>query len=395
MNPAPTQTTDSWEEAVTKYVKSLDPDKQREFQVPATVEACLQGTIDVIVQVNAGIASPIWGPLRMAFTPHKIACQHISALERLAFIVDKIAQSVQRYQDLAALFASHAGVREAVGRLYCELLRLRTCMVKYQTRRLRYVMNAFGKQFASISESVDYRAAEIDRAAQTTHFLEANFLLQEKDRLPSQIMDIVLQYVNDGASVFDTPGLAKRLAGPLVDVRRTITGYEVAALHQSFYQYLSKGSLWTKSDILLQPLRTRKLSRGIAAVWYFTEFPESQQHLDQLRSASSAPIGFYKYESHFPFHYSLLQALKCTEFCSDELCKEDLMVQQLTEFLTSGKCLRWFKLVTMIHFAGNFSKILDNVLGAVAKLSDILSNGSCGSPALAAFNEHRVAFFKN
>ncbi|GFF92114.1 hypothetical protein IFM47457_09073 [Aspergillus lentulus] len=106
-------------------------------------------------------------------------------------------------------------------------------------------------------------------------------------------MDIVLQYVNDGASVFDTPGLAKRLAGPLVDVRRTITGYEVAALHQSFYQYLSKGSLWTKSDILLQPLRTRKLSRGIAAVWYFTEFPESQQHLDQLRSASSAPIGFY------------------------------------------------------------------------------------------------------
>lgn len=112
-------------------------------------------------------------------------------------------------------------------------------------------------------------------------------------------------------------------------------------------------------------------------------------------SASSAPIGFYKYESHFPFHYSLLQALKCTEFCSDELCKEDLMVQQLTEFLTSGKCLRWFKLVTMIHFAGNFSKILDNVLGAVAKLSDILSNGSCGSPALAAFNEHRVAFFKN
>jgi hypothetical protein len=94
-------------------------------------------------------------------------------LERLAFIVDKIAQSVQRYQDLAALFASHAAVREAVGRLYCELLRLCTCMVKYQTRRLRYIMNPFGKEFASISESVDYRAAEIDRAAQAAHFLEA------------------------------------------------------------------------------------------------------------------------------------------------------------------------------------------------------------------------------
>ncbi|EAW17002.1 ATP-binding protein [Aspergillus fischeri NRRL 181] len=742
MNPAPAQTTDSWEEAVAKYVKSLDPDKQREFQAPATVEACLQvlstngtrkrsftriaeflgpvidslkrleGTLDVIVQVNAGIASPIWGPLRMAIT---IACQHVSALERLAFIVDKIAQSVQRYQDLAALFASHAGVREAVGRLYCELLRLCTCMVKYQTRRLRYILNPFGKEFASISESVDNRAAEIDRAAQAAHFLEAkevrerlaqetrveddlqrylsqytdescdwvlqsdqfqkwlssprnerlqivgrpgsgkstlaaflakslsqygrvlyffcdrknpeknesvcilrtllaqllqyepsmadqmlstyqqsgravldllsmaselyqhaithlkgekcyfilidddtdywrqslipnddsasraqggvsrtqgsnkraqykflftgnredstaschllhldsryiqdqvhsyvqrrikeipsivntdleeqvanriskqadglwlyarllmddiarapsrkvvteclsslplglselydriiqenngrlfdyerrfalwfyvwldisdilpSSLLQEEDRLPLQIMEIVFQYVNDGEPVFDTPALAKRLAGSLVDVRRTITGYEVVAVHQSFYQYLSKGSLWTKSDILLQPLRTKKLLRGIVAVWYFTECPESQQHLDELRSASSAPISFYKFESHFSFHYALLQALKCTGLCSDELSKEDMMIQQLTEFLTSGKCLRWFEIATIINFAGNFSKLLDNVLGALTKLSNKLSKDGCNSPALAAFNEHRVAFFK-
>jgi hypothetical protein len=208
-------------------------------------------------------------------------------------------------------------------------------------------------------------------------------------------MGIVFQYVNDGEPVFDTPGLAKRLAGPLVDVRRTITGYEVAAVHQSFYQYLSKGSLWTKSDILLQPLRTRKLSRGIAAVWYFTECPESQQHLDELRSASSAPISFYKFESHFPFHYALLKALECTGFCFDELSKEDMMVQQLTEFLTSGKCLRWFEIVTMINFAGNFSELLDNVLGAVEKLSVTLSKDGCDSPVLAAFNEHRVAFFKN
>lgn len=98
MKEVPAHTPDTWEEAVAKYVKSLDPDKQREFQAPATVEACLQvlsingtrkrgftriakflepvidplkrleGTLDVIVQVNCGIASPIWGPLRMAIT---------------------------------------------------------------------------------------------------------------------------------------------------------------------------------------------------------------------------------------------------------------------------------------------------------------------------------------
>ncbi|RHZ55535.1 uncharacterized protein CDV56_101100 [Aspergillus thermomutatus] len=730
MIQVPAQASDSWEEAVVKYVKSLDPDKQREFQAPATVEACLQilstngtrkrgftriaeflgpvidplnrleGTLDVIVQVNAGIASPIW------------------ALERLAFIVDKIAQSVQRYQDLAALFASHAGVREAVGRLYCEILRLCTCMIKYQTRRLRYILNPFGKEFASISESVDYRAAEIDRAAQAAHFQEAKevrekwardmreqnlhrircwlcpstveddlqrllshysdgscdwvlqsdqfqkwllpsgnetleivgrpgsgkstlaallvkhlsqygqvlyffcdrnnpekresvcimrtllaqllqhepsmadqmlstyqrsgravldsvemtadlfqqtlthlegtkryfividgdyedlsilywrhflipkldsasraqgrvdcgqgsseraqyksltkfgfmykggfrgspiantslgeqvanrisrqadglwlyaqllmddierapsrkavtaclsslpqglsevydrivqentgrlsdyerrfaqwfyvwldisdilpgFLLQEEDRLPLQIMDIVFQYVNDGEPVFDTPGLAKRLAGPLVDVRQTITGYEVAAVHQTFYRYLSTTSFGTDSHVSPQPLRTRKLSRGIAAVWYFTECAESKQHLDELRSASSAPISFYRFESHFPFHYALLQALKSTHFCSDERAyntepsEEDMMVQQLTEFLTSGKCLRWFEISTMINFSGNFSALLNNVLGVLAELSDDPSRNRSNSPALAAFNEQRVAFFKN
>lgn len=96
MNPDKLQSTDSWEEAVANYVKSLEPDKRRDFQAPTTVEECLQvlstfntrkstrvfeflrpvidplkrleGTIDVVVQVNSGIASPIWGPLRMAIT---------------------------------------------------------------------------------------------------------------------------------------------------------------------------------------------------------------------------------------------------------------------------------------------------------------------------------------
>lgn len=52
-------------------------------------------------------------------------------------------------------------------------------MIKYQTRRLRYILNPFGKEFASISESVDYRAAEIDRAAQAAHFQEAKEVREE------------------------------------------------------------------------------------------------------------------------------------------------------------------------------------------------------------------------
>jgi hypothetical protein len=58
----------------------------------------------------------------------------------------------------------------------------------------------------------------------------------------------------------------------------------------------------------------------------------------------------------------------------------------------SGKCLRWFEIATMINFSGNFIQLLDNVLGALAELCDKLSKDSCESPALAAFNEHRLVF---
>ncbi|KAF7122048.1 hypothetical protein CNMCM5793_000003 [Aspergillus hiratsukae] len=611
----------------------------------------LEGTLDVIVQVNAGIASPIWGPLRMAIT---IACQHLSALERLAFIVDKIAQSVQRYQDLAALFASHAGVREAVGRLYSEIDRAaqaahfqeakevreklaqemrveddlqrhlsqysdgscdwvlqadqfqkwlsspgnetleivghpgsgkstlaaflvkhlsqyervlyffcdrkipeRVCILRtllaqvlqhepnmadqmldddpskgakcyfiiidgdyadywrhsftlnddsarraqgrvsrgqgsnerthlkflftrcaetgatshvlsldssyiqdhirsYVHRRIQEIPSIAGTSLGeqvtnTISKQADglwlyarLMMDDIERAPSRKAITEClsslpqglsevydriiqenngrlsdyerrfaqwfylwldisdifpGFLLQEEDHLPIQIMDIVFQYVNGGEPVFDTPGLAKRLGDRLVDLRQTTTGYEVAAVHQSFYPYLSRA--------LLRPLWSKKLSRGIAAVWYFTECPESKQHLDDLRSASSAPINFYRFESHFPFHYALLQAFACSRFCSDESSsnaerrsEEGMMAQLLIEFISPGKCLRWFEISTIINYSENFSELLHNVLYVLEALEDDHFRHQNfeyhrNSAALAALNEQRVPFFKS
>ncbi|KAJ5379867.1 uncharacterized protein N7496_002295 [Penicillium cataractarum] len=192
--------TDLWEHALALYVKDLDPLKQQQFQAPTTVEECLEGivlngqkrrsftrileflrplvdplkrfegAIDVVVQVNAGIASPIWGPLRVAIT---IASQHLATLETLVIIVDKIAHSVQRYENLKTLFAEHDGVRDAIGRLYCELLRLCACVSKYETSRIRYISNPFGKEFDAVSTAIDQRALNVDRAAQAAHFQES------------------------------------------------------------------------------------------------------------------------------------------------------------------------------------------------------------------------------
>lgn len=71
------------------------------------------------------------------------------------------------------------------------------------------------------------------------------------------------------------------------------------------------------------------------------------------------------------------------------------MIQQLTDFLTAGNCLHWFEIATIINFAGNFSKLSHKVLDALTNLSDKLSKDSYDSPALATFDERRVAFFEN
>jgi hypothetical protein len=90
--------TDAWQQAVKDYANALSPAQQLAFKAPATVDQCLQvladnrnrkkaftrileffrplidplkrfeGAIDVVVQTSSGIASPIWGPLRLAIT---------------------------------------------------------------------------------------------------------------------------------------------------------------------------------------------------------------------------------------------------------------------------------------------------------------------------------------
>lgn len=64
-------------------------------------------------------------------------------------------------------------MRDAIGRLYCELLRLCACISKYESSRIRYILNPLGKEFGTVATAIDQRALEIDRAAQAAHFQES------------------------------------------------------------------------------------------------------------------------------------------------------------------------------------------------------------------------------
>lgn len=88
----------TWQDAVQSFLSSLGPSERAAFQVPTSPDDCMavllatqrrkskltrllelmkpaieplkrfESAVDVIVQVNAGIASPIWGPLRIVIT---------------------------------------------------------------------------------------------------------------------------------------------------------------------------------------------------------------------------------------------------------------------------------------------------------------------------------------
>lgn len=110
--------------------------------------------------------------------------------------MDKIAHFVQRYENLKTLFAEHDGVRDAIGRLYCELLRLCTCISKYETSRIRYIVDPFGKEFDAVSTAIDQRALHVDRAAQAAHFQESKvareILLAETQGVITQVLWMIL-----------------------------------------------------------------------------------------------------------------------------------------------------------------------------------------------------------
>ncbi|OTA68753.1 hypothetical protein K449DRAFT_387073 [Hypoxylon sp. EC38] len=139
----------AWKDAVQSFLSSLGPSERAAFQAPATPDDCMavllatqrrktrlarildlmrpaidplkrfESAIDVIVQVNAGIASPIWGPLRIVIT---LSADYFRTLESIAMIIHRIISSLQRFSKYEELFEKNSLVQNAIGALYCDYL---------------------------------------------------------------------------------------------------------------------------------------------------------------------------------------------------------------------------------------------------------------------------------
>ena len=130
--------SEAWQSAIQRYMTSLTAAQKASFKVPENAETCLdmisqaqgrkkgftrlmellkplidplkrfEAAIDVIMQTHGAIASPIWGPLRMAIT---MASDHFKTLESLAMILYRVVGSLERFTNYETLFKTNPAVQ--------------------------------------------------------------------------------------------------------------------------------------------------------------------------------------------------------------------------------------------------------------------------------------------
>ncbi|KAH8817304.1 hypothetical protein F5884DRAFT_853725 [Xylogone sp. PMI_703] len=194
------QVSDAWQLAVETHLSSLSALQRAAFVAPATADDCMnliakslrvrgfsrvlsrmrplidplrrfESVIDVLVQTNGGLCSPIWGPLKFAMM---VASDHIETIEKLAKVLQRIVASLGRYSNYETLFKNDLNTQRAIGALYSDLIDLCTRVVKFYSRpTLTSVFTSFDKEFQQVSDNITHHSTEIDWAANAANIEEA------------------------------------------------------------------------------------------------------------------------------------------------------------------------------------------------------------------------------
>lgn len=282
-------------------------------------------------------------------------------------------------------------------------------------RRLASLPHGLSDLYTQVLQSCEARMTDDHRefAKYLFIWLDVNdympeFLSDKFDRLPYNMLQLIFRFVNGGRDVFNAAALARELGTPLIEVHQIDSTYELDFVHRSAYQYLIKCSQSLRDELLglssklpelpliIKPLRFKQLYRGVTAIWYFTECSNSAQQLAGLRDPSNLGefFGSNCIGSYFEMAYGLWNAFKNTHLPEDlsqgERIEADFLCSQLTDFLKSGKVLRWFEMSTIINYSGNYTQLLDNVIEALAVSQ---STRGFSSAAFRSFRDQSQSFF--
>ena len=221
----------------------------------------------------------------------------------------------------------------------------------------------------------------------------ADFVQVGRSSLDRQILDLVIQAENGGEEVFDSIDLARKLCSPLIELHGDKDEeIQIEFVHHTTAQFVRMCGKERTFEIprILKPQRLKALYRSNTSVWFYEESPKSNLILQGLRSTPC----MRDTAEYFEMTYGLWNAFFLQELPpsldADEIIAASRLCDKLTEFLLSGRCLKWIEMAIIINYAFGSVKLYDN---AVEALDAAYAGISSPLPSFRRFSIARTQFF--
>lgn len=223
----------------------------------------------------------------------------------------------------------------------------------------------------------------------------ADFVHVGRTSLTREVLDIVFQAENGGEEVFDSIDLARQLCSPLIELRGVDDGegeVEVEFVHQTTAQFVRMCGEERMFNIprILKPQRLKALYRGNTSAWYFAASPKAELILREERIKPSMDDT----AEYFEMAYGLWNAFFLRELPQslddEELAEASRLCGNMTDFLLSGRCLKWIETAIIINYAFGFPNLYWNAEDALDAAWDGISSPL---PFFRTFSIARKQFF--
>lgn len=254
------------------------------------------------------------------------------------------------------------------------------------------IVQLYQQIFLTMEKS--YSPLELKLSQQVFLWIDmADFVRVGRGSLDRELLGLIFQAENDGEEVFDSIDLARQLCSPLIELCGDEDGeILIEFIHHTAAQFVRMCGEGRTFEIpqILKPQQLKSLYRGNTSVWFYEESLNSSMILERLQSTpSTEDTGEY-----FEMTYGLWNAFFLKELPpsldADQVLAASRLCDKLTDFLISGRCLKWIETAIIINYSCGYTELLKNAMEALhASYAGI----SSPIPSFRRFSLARTQFF--
>lgn len=248
--------------------------------------------------------------------------------------------------------------------------------------------------------------AELNMAQQLFIWIDLeDFVLVGRQTLDRDILDLVFQAANSGDKVFNSIDLARKLCSPLIILKSkrrdqdTDLNVKISFVHHTAMQFVRQSAARNEPSMavptILKPQLLKTLHRANTAIWYFEKSEEYRWLMEYIMDDPISRLTLNP-GTYFEMAYALWGSFFLEDLpeCLDADDKEhaSLLCNKLTDFLLSGRCLRWVEIAIIVNYRWGYVNLFDNALKALQAAEKSMSS-TCALPAFQVFSAARMDFF--